>query len=86
MTTCHGGAGHTHEDRDLDSHVDDARAIDIGPNNDNASTNSLDTIIVFGGTEVDGHLSVLLPNNQADFDILAMEINNLQQQVQAGEG
>ena len=48
MTTHHGGAGHTHKDRDLDSHIEDARGIDIGPDNDSASTNSLDTTIAFG--------------------------------------
>ena len=40
MTACHGEAGHACKERDLDSHVEDARNIDIGPNNDNESTNS----------------------------------------------
>ena len=37
MATHHGGTGHTCEDRDLDSHVQDTKGIDIGPNNDNES-------------------------------------------------
>ena len=31
MTTCHSGTGHTGEDRDFNSHVDDTGIIDIGP-------------------------------------------------------
>ena len=79
MTTCHGGAGHTGKDRDLDSHIEDTRGMDIGSNNDNESTNSLDTMIDFGGSEVDGHLNDLLPNSQANLGILTREINSLQQ-------
>ena len=40
MTTCYGGTGHTGKDRELNSHVEDTAGIDIGPDNDNASTNS----------------------------------------------
>ena len=29
MTTCHGGVGHAGEDRYLNSHVEDARNIDV---------------------------------------------------------
>ena len=77
MTTHHGGTGHTGEDRELDSHIEDATGIDIDPNNDNASTNSSDTMIAFGGSEVDGHLGNLLPNGQADLNMLAREVNNI---------
>ena len=49
MTTCHGGAGHAHKDIDLNLHVEDARNIDMGPENDNEG--SLDTTIAFGGSE-----------------------------------
>ena len=38
MTTCHGGAGHTGEDRELESHIEDVRGIDIDPDNNNANT------------------------------------------------
>ena len=31
VTTCHGGAGHTGENRDLDSHTEDTAGIDMGP-------------------------------------------------------
>ena len=60
MTTCHRGTGHTGKDRDLNSHIEDTGGIDIGPNNDNESTNNSDTMIAFGGLEVDGCLRNLL--------------------------
>ena len=66
MTTCHGGAGHTGKDRDFDSHKEDIRGMDIGPNNDNESTNSSDTTIAFEGSVEHGYLSNLLPNIQAN--------------------
>ena len=47
MTICCGGAGRTGKDRDLDSHIEDTRGMDIGPNSDNESTNSSDTTINF---------------------------------------
>ena len=56
MTTDHRGAGHEGEDRDLNSHVEDARNID-----DNESTNSSETMLDFGGSEVDGNLSASCP-------------------------
>ena len=59
--------------------------MDIGPNNDNESTNSLDTMIAFGGSEADGHLGDLLPNSKANLGILAREINSFQQQVEVAE-
>ena len=42
MTTHHGGAGHAGKDRDLNSHIEDTGNID-----DNESTNSSETTIVF---------------------------------------
>ena len=54
MTTHHGGAGQTCKDRDLNFHIEDTRGMDIGPNNDNESTDSSDIMIAFGGSEVDG--------------------------------
>ena len=79
MTMCHGGTGHTGKDGNLTSHVEDTRGIDIGPDNDNESTNSSDTILAFGGSEADGHLSDLLPRNQENLPVLTREINSLQQ-------
>ena len=76
MTTHHRGAGHSCEHGDLNSHVEDARNIDMGPKNDNKSTNSSDTTITFRGSEADGHLGGLLPNGQADLDISTREINS----------
>ena len=79
MNTCRRGAGHTGKDRDLASHKEDTGDIDIGPNNDNESTNSLDITIAFGGPEADSNLDNLLPNSQADLSILIREINSLLQ-------
>ena len=79
------GVGHAGKYRDLNSHIENAGNIDMGPKNDNESTNSVDTMIAFRGTEADGHLSVLLPNSQADVNILAREINSLWQCAGAGE-
>ena len=38
MTIHHGGAGHPGEDRGFDSYIEDARGMDIGPDNDQAQT------------------------------------------------
>ena len=82
VTTCHGGKGHTGEDGDLNSHVDittegDTRGIYIGPENDNESTNSSDTMLAFQGLEVDGHLGNLLASILANLAILTREIHSL---------
>ena len=37
------------------------------------------TMLAFGGSEVDGHLSDLLPNSQVNLTIITREINSLQQ-------
>ena len=79
MTTCHRVTGHTGKDRELYSHIQDTGGIDIGPNNDNESTNSSDTTIALGGSEADGHLSDLLHSSQANLTVLTREINSLQQ-------
>ena len=84
MTTGHRGAGHTGEDRDLDSHIEDTRGIDIGPSNDNENTVWIPWLL-FGGSEADGYLSDLLPNGQANLSMLTREINSLQQQVETAE-
>ena len=77
MTTHHGGTGHTSKNRDLNSHVEDTGGIDIGPKNENESTNSSDTTLAFGGSEADGHLSDLLSSSHADLSVLTGEINSL---------
>ena len=43
MTTCHRGVGHTDEDRDLNSHVEDTGNVD-----NNESTKTSETTIAFG--------------------------------------
>ena len=79
MTTQHRRTGYTSKDRDLNAHVEDTGGIDIGPNNNNENTYSLDTRLAFGGSEVDGHFGNLLPNSQANLTILTREINRFQQ-------
>ena len=74
MITCHGGVRHTGKDRDLDSHVEDTRNID-----DNECTNSSETMIAFGGSEMDGCLGNHLPNKQVDLNVLMREIQSLWQ-------
>ena len=91
MTTCHGGTEHTAKDRHINSHIDiatkeDTRGIDIGPNNDNESPNSSDTMLAFGGSEVDSHLSNLLPSSQANLTVFTRKINSLHQWMEAIEG
>ena len=77
MTTHHRGTGCTNEDRDLNSHIEDTGGIDISMDNDNESTKSLDTLLAFGGSEVDGCLGNLLPISQAILTIFTREINRL---------
>ena len=82
MTTHHRGTGHTGKDGDLNSHADittegDTGGIDIGPNNNNESTNSLDTTLAFGGSEADGCLSDLLASSQANLTIITREKHGL---------
>ena len=91
MATCHRGTGHTGKDGELDSRVDittegDTGGIDIGPDNDNESTNSSDTMLAFGGLETYGHLSDLLPSSQSNLTMLTREINNLGLCVEASGG
>ena len=62
MTTHHRETGHTDKDRDFNFHIEDP--IDIGPGNDNESSNSSDTMLAFGGLEANGCLGNLLPSNQ----------------------
>ena len=52
ITTHHRRTGQTCEDRDINSHIDITTkevtsGIDIGPDNNNESTNSLDTTLAF---------------------------------------
>ena len=72
MTNCHGGA-ECPEDRELNSYIEGARGIDIGPDNDNESEHSSDTTVAFGGAEANGHLSDPLPNSQADLKLLTRQ-------------
>ena len=77
ITTHHRETGYTGKDRNLNFLVEDPRGIDIELNNDNESTHSSDTMIVFRGSEVDGHLGNPLSNSQANLTILTREINSL---------
>ena len=81
MTTYHGGVGHAGKDRDLDPHVEDTRNID-----DNESTNNSETTNALRESEIDDHLIDLLPNSQADLNILAKDIHSLKQCTEAREG
>ena len=78
MTTCHRGTGHTGEDRELNSHIDDTGCIDKSPSNNNESTNISDTKIAFRGLEADGCLDDPLHRSQANLTVLTREINSLQ--------
>ena len=77
VTTHHEGTGHTDKDRELNSHIEDTGGIDIGPNNDNESTNSSDSTIAFGGSEANG--CDLLHSSQVKVTVLTREINSLWQ-------
>ena len=79
MTTHDTGAGHTGKGRDPDLQIEDTRDRDIGPSNDNKSTNSLDTMIAFGRSKADASTSNLLPNSHANLSILTIEINSFWQ-------
>ena len=67
MTTQDGGAGNTDRDRDLNSYIEDTGGMDIGPYNDNESTNSSDTLIAFVKEQYVGcHLSIPYPVDNSD--------------------
>ena len=83
--THHGGTG-CPLDRDIDLHIEDAEGINTGLDNDNESTSGSDTTIALGEPEVEGHPHELIPSNQAKLTALMREINDLHQQVEAGEG
>ena len=86
MTTHHGRSRHTSKDREVDSHIEDTGGIDVGPSNDNGSTNSSDTTVAFGESDADEHLSNFLHSSQANITTLKREISSLRQHVEAGEG
>ena len=77
MTTCHGGAGHPGENSELDFYIEDTTGIGIGPDNDNESEHSSDTMVTFGGAEANGHIRDPLPNSQANVKLLTREISHL---------
>ena len=80
-----GGAGHPIV-RDFNLHIEDAEGINAGLDNDNESTIGSDTTVALGGPEADGHPDELISSNQAKLTALIREINDLPQQVEAGEG
>ena len=72
--------GHTGKDRDFHSNIEDTANID------NECRNGSETMLALRGSEVDSYLSDLLPNREADLNILTKEIHSLWQHVGAGEG
>ena len=81
MDTHHGGAGHPLE-RDINLNTVDPEPADIN----NESTHSLDTTVALGGPEVEGHPEDPVYSNHDKLMALIREINDLLQQVEAGEG
>ena len=77
MVTYHRGARCRGTDKDVNSHIDNAEYIDIGPDNDNKGTNSSDTATAFGALEADGCPKNLLPSYQAKLTVLMREIHSL---------
>ena len=81
MATQHRGAG-CPLDRGMDIHAEDPEHTDI----DNESTHSSDATVVLGGPEAKGHPKNPVYNNHDKITALMREINDLHQQVEAGEG
>ena len=81
MATHHRDAGHP-LDRGMGILTDDPEHADI----DNESTHSPDATVAVGGPEADGHPEEPVYSNQDKLTVLMREINNLHQQVEAGEG
>ena len=78
MATCHGGAGCP---LDISINLEDPEATDI----DNESTHSSDATAVLGGPEADSHPKDPVYSNHNKLMALMREINDLHQQVEAGE-
>ena len=81
MATHHRGAGHPIARDNL--HAEDPEA--TGMDNDNDSISGSDATVALGGLVVEGNPDELLPSNQAKLTALTQEINELFQQVEAGE-
>ena len=80
MTTHHGGVGHAAKEKYLNSNVEDTRNKD-----NNERTNSSEAMIALRGSEADGCLSDFQCNSQADLNMLAREIDSLQQCIEDRE-
>ena len=80
MTTCHGGAGHL-LDRGINHNTEDPEPSDI----DNESAHSLDATVALGGLEAEGYPEDPVYSNHDILTALTREINDLHQQVEAGE-
>ena len=76
--------GRTPIARDIDLHIEDPEATGINDNNESIS--GLDTNVALGGVETESNTDEFLPSNQARLTALTREINELQHQVEAGEG
>ena len=81
VATHHRGAG-CPLDRGIDFHAEDAEPTDI----DNESTYSSDVTVALGGPEAEHHPKDPVYNNHYKLAAPIMEINDLHQQVEAGEG
>ena len=81
MATHHGGA-RCPLNRGIDLHTEDPESTDI----DNESTHSSNTTVALGGPEAEGHHKDPVYNNHVKLTTLKREINNLCQQIEAGEG
>ena len=81
MATHYRGAG-CPLDRGIDLHTEDPESAD----NDNVSTHRSDTTVALGGHEAEGHPKHPAYSNHDKLMALMREINDLCQQVQAGEG
>ena len=81
MTTHHRGTG-CPLGRGLDIFAEDPEHADIN----NESTHSLDAIVALGEPETVGYPKDLVYGNQDKLTAMMREINDLHQQVAAGEG
>ena len=80
MATCHRGEG-CPLDRGIDLSAEDPEPADI----DNESTHSSDAIVALWVSETEGYLEDPVNSNQDKLMALIREINDLCQQVEAGE-
>ena len=81
MATHHRGAG-LPLDRSINLHTEDPEPTDM----DNESTHSSDATVALGGPEAEGHPKDSVYSSHDKLMAFTREINDLCQQVEAGEG